>query len=154
MWIVYILLVYPHVLPCACTPRWIVYLFLVCPHVLPHEQYPRWGLYIYIYIYIYYVILKTPAASHRRPPPLWTVLTCDPQEMKRVSKLAQRVQRECTGYFCGYTFKGQPVGRKYLRLAAESSNYLEDILKDKSAKSLSHMIWESKIDPKINANMH
>ena len=29
----------------------------------------------------------------------------DPVHTKRVSKLAQRAQREATGYYCGYTFK-------------------------------------------------
>ena len=31
--------------------------------------------------------------------------------IKTVAKLAQRVQREATGYYCGYTFKGQVTGR-------------------------------------------
>ena len=41
-------------------------------------------------------------------------------EMKTVSKIAQRVQRESTGYYCGYTFKRQAIGRKYLLKAAQS----------------------------------
>ena len=39
-----------------------------------------------------------------------------PRETKIVSKLAQRVLRETTGYYCGYTFKRQPVGKKTLRM--------------------------------------
>ena len=33
--------------------------------------------------------------------------------IKAISRVTQRVQRETTGYYCGYTFKGQVVGRKY-----------------------------------------
>ena len=29
--------------------------------------------------------------------------------MKRICKIAQRAQRNATGYYCGYTFKVQPV---------------------------------------------
>eukprot|EP00973_Karenia_brevis_P028068 3865347-Karenia_brevis.AAC.1 len=28
------------------------------------------------------------------------------------SKIAQRAQRQCTSYYCGYSFKVQPVGQK------------------------------------------
>ena len=35
--------------------------------------------------------------------------------IKAVSKITQRVQRLCTGYYCGYTFKSQPVGKKSLK---------------------------------------
>ena len=66
-------------------------------------------------------------------------LSC-PREQKVVSKLAQRVQRQCTGYYCGYTFKPQPVGRKYLRGASESLNYLTAGLRDKSAGQQWHRI--------------
>ena len=31
--------------------------------------------------------------------------------IKAVSKITQRIQRLCTGYYCGYTFKSQPVGK-------------------------------------------
>ena len=34
----------------------------------------------------------------------------NPKNLKAMSKLAQRAQREATGYYCGYTFKRQPVG--------------------------------------------
>ena len=44
-------------------------------------------------------------------------------EIKRLSKVAQRVQREASGYHCGHTFKRQPVGVKYLHAAAETLNY-------------------------------
>ena len=62
----------------------------------------------------------------------------DANEIKRISKLAQRVQRECTGYFCGYTFKVQPVGKKFLRIAAQNNNYLTDVLKDKTPGQVWH----------------
>ena len=52
--------------------------------------------------------------------------------LKVVSKLAQRVQRQCTGYYCGYTFKPQPIGSKFVRLASQSLNYLEEGLKEKT----------------------
>ena len=38
--------------------------------------------------------------------------------IKAVSKITQRVQRLCTGYYCGYTFKSQPVGWKALQKAS------------------------------------
>ena len=56
----------------------------------------------------------------------------DARVLKVVSKLAQRVQRQCTGYYCGCTFKPQPIGSKFVRLASRSLNYLEEGLKDKS----------------------
>jgi hypothetical protein len=52
--------------------------------------------------------------------------------IKTIAKRAQRVQRECTGYYCGYTFKAQPVGRKYMKAAQESLNYMTTGLEDKS----------------------
>ena len=39
---------------------------------------------------------------------------------KKICKLAQRAAREATGYYAGYTFKGQPIGVKYLNAAAET----------------------------------
>ena len=57
-----------------------------------------------------------------------------------ISKLAQRTQRQCTGYYCVCTFKPQPVGQKFVRLAAESLNYLEPKLEDKSAGQRWHRI--------------
>ena len=53
--------------------------------------------------------------------------------MKVLTKLAQRAQREATGYYCGYTFKAQPVGAKYLRAAGESLNYMDVGLNDKTS---------------------
>ncbi len=52
--------------------------------------------------------------------------------VKQVSKLAQRVQREATGYYCGYTFKGQPADRKHIAAAAKSLDYLTTGLEDKT----------------------
>ena len=62
------------------------------------------------------------------------------RDVKIASKLAQRVQRQCTGYYCGYSFKPQPVGRKYLAGAAESLTYLNTGMKDKSVGQRWHRI--------------
>ena len=62
------------------------------------------------------------------------------RDTKIISKLAQRTQRQCTAYFCGYTFKNQPLGRRFIRLAAESLNYLEPKLRDKSAGQRWHRL--------------
>ena len=62
------------------------------------------------------------------------------RDTKIISKLAQRTQRQCTAYFCGYTFKKQPPGRRFIRLAAESLNYLEPKLRDKSAGQRWHRL--------------
>ena len=80
-------------------------------------------------------------APNYRLPPLACVHDADcsrecfsrPQEQKIICKLAQRAQRETTGYYCGYTFKRQAVGRYVLRATAESLNYVELGLRDKSA---------------------
>ena len=60
--------------------------------------------------------------------------------LKTVAKIAQRVQRESTGYYCGYTFKGQAVGKKYLLKAAQSLDYLTDTLESKTAAQRMHHI--------------
>ena len=60
--------------------------------------------------------------------------------LKITCKIAQRAQRETTGYYCGYTFKVQPVGRKLLNAAVSSLNYLEETLQDKTPGSM----WASK----------
>ena len=62
------------------------------------------------------------------------------RDAKVISKLAQRTQRQCTGYYCGYTFKPQPVGRKFTQLAAQSLNYLGEKLKDKTAGQRWHRL--------------
>ena len=54
------------------------------------------------------------------------------QFIKVASRIAQRSQRNCTAYYCGYTFKGQPTGKKCLRGLAESLNYLTAGMKDKA----------------------
>ena len=61
-------------------------------------------------------------------------------DTKTISKLAQRAQREATGYFCGYTFKKQPVGRRFLRGAAESLNYLTASMEGKTDGQRWHRI--------------
>ena len=45
-------------------------------------------------------------------------------DTKKISKVAQRAQREDTGYFCGYSFIRQPVGSNHMRAAREAQNYL------------------------------
>ena len=54
----------------------------------------------------------------------WTASAVE-SKIKRLSKLAQRAQREATCYYYGYTFKRQPVGTKYLKAIGESYNYVE-----------------------------
>ena len=61
-------------------------------------------------------------------------------ELLRIAKIMQRVQRQCTGYYCGYTFKAQPTGKKYLRGVAESLNYMTAGLEDKTAGQQWHRI--------------
>lgn len=53
-------------------------------------------------------------------------------ENKIRSKLVQRIQRESTGYYCGYTFKGQVCGKLDLKTTTEDLHYVELTLKDKS----------------------
>ena len=64
----------------------------------------------------------------------------DKLSLKTVSKIAQRVQRESTGYYCGYTFKGQMIGKKYLLKAAQSLDYLADTLEHKSDAQRMHHV--------------
>ena len=47
------------------------------------------------------------------------------QAVKVAGEIAQRVQREGAGYYCGYTFKPQPVGVKFVRKAAQCLDYLD-----------------------------
>ena len=54
-------------------------------------------------------------------------------DTKIISKLAQRVQREATGYYCGYAFKRQPVGTKHLRAVGETLNYVTAGMEDKTS---------------------
>ena len=59
-------------------------------------------------------------------------------DLRKISKLQQRVQREATGYYCGYTFKGQAVGRKYLLQASRAYDYMEPELADKTEGQRMH----------------
>ena len=61
-------------------------------------------------------------------------------EIRRLSKLAQRVQREVTSYYCGYTFKRQPVGTKYLKAVGETYNHVEESYKTKTVAQQWHHI--------------
>ena len=65
---------------------------------------------------------------------------CQEKQLKVMSKLAQRAQREATGHFCGYTYKRQPVWRRYLKAAAESYNYMTTGLQDKAAGQKWHRV--------------
>ena len=62
------------------------------------------------------------------------------KDKKNMAKMAQRACRECTGYHSGYTFKGQPVGMKYLHAAAETLNYVNDSMEQKSENQKWHYI--------------
>ena len=75
------------------------------------------------------------ASCQKQPKEMLSTLT-----LKTVSKIAQRVQRESTGYYCGYTFKGQAIGRKYLLKAAQSLDYLTDTLERKTPAQRMHHI--------------
>ena len=45
-------------------------------------------------------------------------------------KLLNRATREMSGYYFGYTFKGQPIGKKALALVDKSFEYLVRSTKD------------------------
>ena len=64
----------------------------------------------------------------------------NPKNLKAMSKLAQRAQREATGYYCGYTFKRQPVGQRFMKAAAESYSYMTTGLADKAPGQKWHRI--------------
>ena len=64
----------------------------------------------------------------------------NPKLIKVTCKLAQRAQREAAGYYCGYTFKRQPVGKKQLQAAAECLNYVEQGMQDKRPGQQWHRI--------------
>ena len=59
---------------------------------------------------------------------------------KKLAKIVQRVQRESTGYYCGYTFKGQAIGKKYLLQASKSFDYMTPTLEGKTATQRMHRI--------------
>ncbi len=60
--------------------------------------------------------------------------------VKVLAKITQKAQRNCTGYYCGYTFKPQPVGRKFLKGVAESLNYCTTGMEDKRPGQQWHRI--------------
>lgn len=62
------------------------------------------------------------------------------ESTKQISKLAQRAQREATGYYTAYVYKRQPVGTKYLRSIGETLNYLQTGLQDKTPGQQWHRI--------------
>ncbi len=65
---------------------------------------------------------------------------CQEKQLKSMSKLAQTPQREATGYYCGYTFKRQPVGKRFSKAAGASYNYMTTGLTDKAAGQKWHRI--------------
>ena len=54
--------------------------------------------------------------------------------------VAQRAQREATGYYCGYTFKPQVAGKQELRASAECLNYMSVGMQDKTCGQQWHLI--------------
>ena len=62
------------------------------------------------------------------------------RNMRVARNIAQRASRVCTGYYCGYTFKVQKVGKKFLQVIANSLDYLSDSMDKKSAAQKWHRI--------------
>ena len=56
----------------------------------------------------------------------------DERFIGKVAKVGQRAQREATGYYCGYTFKRQPIGRFALEATSQTLNFVEASLKDRT----------------------
>ena len=55
----------------------------------------------------------------------------DNRHMGKVAKIGQRAQREATGYYCGYPFKRQPIGRFAVEATSRALNFVEESLKDR-----------------------
>ena len=51
-------------------------------------------------------------------------------DIHRLCKITHRAAREMSGYYMGYTFKGQPVGKKAIKLVDKSFEYLVRNLED------------------------
>ena len=64
----------------------------------------------------------------------------EPGSTKKIAKLAQRAQREATGYYTGYINKGQPVGTKYLKTMAQTLDGLHEGLEKKTVDQQWHRI--------------
>ena len=62
------------------------------------------------------------------------------KSLKTICKIAQRTQRNATGYYCGYTFKAQVAGKKELSASAESLNYMRTGLEDKTVGQQWHRV--------------
>ena len=89
-----------------------------------------------------YYCSKTHSAPNCRMPSVAAVQDDDyyqsfrlskPGQTKEICKFAQPAQREATGYFCTYVFKRQACERFAMRATAETSNYVELGLQNKSA---------------------
>ena len=69
-------------------------------------------------------------------------LKAGPRNLKVTSKLAQRAQREATGYYCGYTSKRQPAGQFELKATAQCLDYVGSGLADKRVGQQWHRITQ------------
>ena len=67
------------------------------------------------------------------------------RDLKAIMKLGQRAQREATGYYCGYTFKRQPVGRYELKATAQSLNFVRSSLTDKRPGQQWHRVTQKMV---------
>eukprot|EP00959_Pyramimonas_sp_CCMP1952_P166382 3477507-Pyramimonas_sp.AAC.1 len=61
-------------------------------------------------------------------------------KLKSILRLMQRAQREVTGYYCGYTFKGQTIGKKHMARASTALDYLTPELSAKTVTQRMHQI--------------
>ena len=60
--------------------------------------------------------------------------------MIKEAKIGQRAQREATGYYCGYTFKRQPVGRHALEATSQTLDFVEASLKGRTEGQQWHRV--------------
>ena len=60
--------------------------------------------------------------------------------MTKEAKIGQRAQREATGYYCGYTFKRQPVGRHALEATSQTLDFVEASLKGRTEGQQWHRV--------------
>ena len=59
---------------------------------------------------------------------------------RKIAKLAQRAQREATGYYTSYTHTGQPVGTKYLKTMAQALGGLSEGMEKKTVAHQLHRV--------------
>ena len=63
-----------------------------------------------------------------------------PQQISILTLLKDTIDFVRSQYYCGYTFKGQTVGRKYLLLASKSYDYMEPGLESKTDGQRRHRV--------------